>query len=350
MTSLTRIAIIARKSIRWGIYVIIFLIVGKILLDTGISVYHKAFPTPPPAPTVKFGKLTAIPFPESSPSAQLSYVLETPENGFPANIPNQANVYFMPKISPNLLALDTAKLVASALHFGNNPQKITDTVYLFNHPKVASALKMNIVTGNFSISYNLAEDKSPIDNKPSIAEVAAAQFRSFLSTAAILPPDLSGPTTSKYLKLTEGQLDTALSLSESDIVKVNLFRKNYDNLPSVTGIPDQANVWGMLGGSGDRDRQVVAAEYRYFPVDEGQFSTYPLKTPAEAFSELQNNKAYIAAIGLNKDGDTLKIRRIYLAYFDPDTPTEFYQPIYVFEGDNGFTAYVPAVTADYYAY
>jgi len=348
MTSLTRIAIITRKSIRYGIFLIIFLIVGKILLDAGIAAYKKAFPAPPPPPTVKYGKLSQIPFPESSPSAQLTYTLETPEGGFPTNIPTQAKVYFMPKTSPNLLSLDAAKATAEALGFGTNPQQNSDTIYLFNNPNAPSTLQINIITGIFSISYNLAQDKSPITKKPPIAEVAASEFRSFLSSANILPSDLTGTTTNKYLKLSNGQLVTALSLSESDIVKINLFRKNYDNLPSVTGIPDQANVWAMISGSTNQGQEIIAAEYHYFAVDESQFATYPIKTPAEAFGELQAGKAYTAALGLNKNGDSLKIRRIYLAYFDPGSVTEFYQPIYVFEGDNGFIAYLPAVTSSYY--
>jgi hypothetical protein len=348
MTSLTRIAITARKIIRYGIFLIIFLIVGKILLDACISIYKKVFPAPPPPPTVKYGKLTQIPFPGSSPSATLTYTLETPEGGLPTNIPAQAKVYFMPKVSPNLLSLDAAKATAGALSFGTSPQQISDTVYVFNNPRAPAALQMNIVTGTFSISYNLAQDTSPLTIKPPIAEVAASEFRSILSGANILPEDLTGPTTSKYLKLTGGQLASALSLSESDMVKVNLFRKNYDNLPSVTGIPDQANVWAIISGSGIREQKVIAAEDHYFAVDETQYSTYPIKTPAEAFSELQANQAYIAALGLNKDGDSLKIRRVYLAYFDPGSVTEFYQPVYVFEGDNGFTAYLPAVTSAYY--
>jgi len=48
MTSLTRIAITARKTIRYGIFLIIFLIVGKILLDAGVAIYKKVFPAPPP--------------------------------------------------------------------------------------------------------------------------------------------------------------------------------------------------------------------------------------------------------------------------------------------------------------
>ena len=348
MTSLTRIATIARRTIRYGIYLIIFLIVGKFLLDAGITIYKKAFPAPPPPPTVKYGKLTKIPFPDNSATAKLTYSLETPEGGLPTNIPTQVKVYFMPKVSPNLLSLDNAKVIAQGLGFVTNPQQISDTVYLFSNPNFPTALQMNIITKTFSISYNLASDKSPLNSKPPIAEVAASEFRSILSGANILPEDLTGPTSNNYMKLANGQLVTALSLSEADIVKVNLFRKNYDDLPSVTGIPDQANVWAIISGSNSFGQEIVAAEYHYYAVDESQYSTYPIKTPTEAFSELQNGQAFIAALGLNKDGDSLKIRRVYLAYFDPGSVTEFYQPIYVFEGDNGFTAYLPAVSSTYY--
>ena len=348
MTSLTRIAIASRRVIRYLVFLLIFLIVGKFVLDAGVAIYKKAFPAPPPAPTVKYGKLTPIPFPENGSTAKLTYSLETPEGGLPTDIPTQAKVYFMPKPSSNLLSLDTAKATAEALGFGTNPQQVSDTIYLFTNPNAPVALQMNIITGTFSISYNLAQDKSPLATKPPIAEIAASEFRSILSGANILPADLTGPTNSNYLKLSNGQLVTALSLSESDVVKVNLFRKSYDNLPSVTGIPDQANVWAMISGAANRDQQIVAAEYHYYPVDESQYSTYPIINPAEAFAGLQANQAYIAALGLNKDGDSLKIRRVYLAYFDPNSVTEFYQPIYVFEGDNGFMAYLPAVTSAYY--
>jgi hypothetical protein len=37
-----------------------------------------------------------------------------------------------------------------------------------------------------------------------------------------------------------------------------------------------------------------------------------------------------------------------MAYYDPDVLSQYFQPIVVFEGDGGFVAYVPAVTAEYY--
>ncbi|KKR72026.1 MAG: hypothetical protein UU16_C0048G0018, partial [Candidatus Woesebacteria bacterium GW2011_GWA2_40_7] len=211
-----------------------------------------------------------------------------------------------------------------------------------------SVLEINIITGVFSISYDLIADRSPIDTKPPIAEVAAAEYRSALSTAGVLPDDLTGPVTHNFLKLSDGKLISALSLSESDLIEINLFRKSYDNLPSMTGNPNKANVWAIVSGSSNKKQQLIVAEYHYFPVDESQSSTYPIKTPTEAYAEFTAGNVYIADIGLSKEGDSLKIRRVYLAYFDPDTETDFFQPIYVFEGDNGFTAYVPAIKSDYY--
>lgn len=322
--------------------------VGKVVLDAGVKLYKKAFPPAPAAPTVKYGKLTKIPFPERNTTNTLTYSLETASGSLPTDLPTQEKVYFMPKNSANLLALDVAKEKSRSLGFGSNGIQVSDTVYKFTSPEFPTTLQMNIITGTFSIGYNLTADSSPLNQKPPVAEVAASQFRAYLSAANVLPEDLTGPVTHEFLKLSNGQLVGALSLSESSLVKINLYRKDYNNLPSVTGNPDQSNVWGIISGFTGKGQLVVASEYHYHAIDESQYSTYPIKTPAEAFSELQNGQAFIASLGTNKDNDSVKIRKIYLAYFDPEEVTEFYQPVYVFEGDNGFKAYLPAVTSDYY--
>lgn len=348
MASLTNISITARKTIRYGLYFIVFLIVGRILLNTGVKVFRMVFPAPTPPPTVKYGKLSKIPFPDINIDAKLAYTLETAEGGLPTNLPTQAKVFFMPRASANLLSLDAAKSKAEGLGFSADVQQISDTVYKFKNQEYPATLQMNIITNTFSIAYDLASDNSLMNFKPPIAEVATSFYKTYLSEAGMLPEDLSGTTTHDFLKISEGKLVSALSLSDSSFIKVNLFRKNYDNLPSLTANPNQANVWAIVSGSTIQGQKIIAAEYHYHPIDETQYSTYPLKTPEVAFAELQNGQAYIASLGLNNNEGNLKIRKIYLAYFDPDNITEYYQPIYVFEGDNGFIAYVPAVISDYY--
>nr|AKQ03208.1 Uncharacterized protein [uncultured Microgenomates bacterium Rifle_16ft_4_minimus_37906] len=327
MTSLTRISVTARKIIRYSVFFVIFLIIAKILFDLGSGIYRKVFPAPPPPPTVSFGKLSKLPFPEAQ-KPNLTYSLETAEGGLPT-LPTQAKVFFMPKLSANLLSLDVAKNNASGLNFNPAEQEVSQTVYKFAHKANPQTLEINIVTGVFSISYDLKADSSPIQRRPPSPEVAASLVRAYLSSAELLPEDLSGPTTHEFLKIEGDKFVFAVSLSESQLVKVNLFRKTYDNLPVFTPDPN-------------------TAKFHYFPVDESQSSTYPIKTAQEAWDELTAGQAFVAAPGLNKDGDKVTIRKIYLGYFDPGTPTEFFQPLVVFEGDRGFMAYLPAVTPQYY--
>lgn len=354
MNNLTQVSIVARKSIRYTIYAIIFLTVGKILLTAGISIYLQIFPPSLPPPTVKFGKLTKIQFPLSSLNPKLTFTLETATGGLPTDISPQTKVYFMPKVTANLLALDNAKVKAIAMGFDDpNPVQESDSLYKFKNPNYPSAMEMNIITGAFSISYDLTADRTPISTRPPVAEIAASDFRSSLSEANDLAGDLSGPMFPSYLKLNSGKLINVLALSEADVVKVSLFRKSYDNLPSLTANPTQSNVWAIISGGQSKGQQIIASEYHYYPVDESQYSTYPIITPQEAFNELQGGKAYVASMGKYKDGDSLKIRKIYLAYFDPAVASDFYQPMYVFDSgendpSNSFIGYLPAISPTYY--
>jgi hypothetical protein len=346
MTSLTQISVTARKTVRYTIYFIIFLIIGKIVFDIGKGIYTHFFPTPPPVPTVEYGKLPKLDFPEKT-KPTLNFSLETAEGALPA-LPEQAKVFFMPKLSPNLLSLDVAKEKANSLGFEPVEQEITQTLYRFNKKDLPAYLEMNIATGTFSISYDLKADPTPLERKPSAPEVAASLVRSYLSSSNLFPDDISGPTTHEFLKIEGDKYVTALSLAESDLIKLNFFRKDYDNLPSLTSEVNKANIWFVESGAPDRERQVIAAEYHYFPVDESKYSTYPLKPAQNAWDEFVAGNYYLAGIGLNKEGDNVKIRRMYLAYYDSGTATDFYQPIIVFEGDKGFIGYIPAVSTDYY--
>lgn len=346
MATLTQVSITARKTIRYGIFIIIALIVGRIILGLGISIYNKIFPPPPPAPTVAFGKLPKIPFPDQT-KTNLNYVLETAEGGLPT-LTYESKVYFMPKLSSTLLSLDVTKQKASSLGFATDEEVINSTTYKFQSSVSPSSLTINTVTGSFSISYDLKVDPSPIMVKPTSPEVAAANIRSYLSSADLMPTDLTGPTTYEFLKISGDQFISALSLSDANLIKIHFFRKSYDDLPTLTPDPTKANVWFMVGGLADRDKGIVAAEYHYFPIDESKSATYPIKTAQDAWNEFISGNAYIASLGQNKEGDTVKIRRMYLANYDAGVSVQFFQPIIVFEGDKNFMAYLPAVTSDYY--
>jgi hypothetical protein len=222
-----------------------------------------------------------------------------------------------------------------------------ETIYIFDNIKTPAKLRINTATGVFSISYDLAGDPTPLEKKPPAAEVASSHISTYLSGAGLLPDDLTGPTEVEYIKVEEGKIIQALSLSDADLVKINFFRKDTEEYPSLTPNPGKGNVWFMASGSIEREKIIVTGEYHYFPVDEDRFETYPIKTSLAAWEELKAGGGYIAQNSSIKDA-AIKIRRVYLAYYDAGVSTEFFQPIVVFEGDGGFMAYVPAVTPEYY--
>ncbi|HWA52134.1 MAG TPA: hypothetical protein VG895_03720 [Patescibacteria group bacterium] len=351
MASLTQTAILTRKIVRYGIYLIIFLIVGRVVLGLLIGVAQNLFPAPPPSPTIAFGKLPSLPFPTNKDIPSLTYTIQTPDGQMPSVATkdwlSQAKVYYMPSERPDLLDLDNTKSLASNMGFSSNQNEITPTIYQFTNPSNPSSIQINIVNQTFSIGYNLNSDSSPLSARPPAAGDAAGTAKNFLNSSIGLPDDLSGPVTQEYLKVQNKQLVSALSLSDANLTKINLFRKDYDDLPAVTQQPGTANVWFIISGDTDQGKQIIGAQYYYYPVDTTQFSTYPLITSDQALKNLQSGQGFVANLGQNQNGK-ITIRRIYLAYFDPQSPTQFYQPVAVFEGDNGFVAYVPAVTSTYY--
>ncbi|WKZ26116.1 MAG: hypothetical protein QY322_02275 [bacterium] len=347
MTTLTEASIGSRKAIRYGIYAIISIIIARSLLLGAISLYKTIFPPPPEPPTVAFGRLTKLPLP-NLPKLNLTFTLETAEGGIP-QFPLKTNVYFMPKNISNLLALDISQDKVNRLGFNIEPQQASDTTFKFYHKTAPSSLEMDIVNGTFSLNYDLNADPTPLSFRPSQPEIARNSIKTFLASASLYPPDLEGGIFKHtYLKTQSGGFTPALSLSDANLVRLDLFRKSYDNLPTATKNPNEGNVWFLISGVRERGKEVLAGEYHYFPVDETQSATYPIKSGEVAWQEFVGGNYFIASNGTAQEGENIKIREIYLAYYDPGTYTEFFQPVFVFEGDKDFVAYIPAVTQDYY--
>ncbi|OGM28574.1 hypothetical protein A2962_03095 [Candidatus Woesebacteria bacterium RIFCSPLOWO2_01_FULL_39_61] len=348
MASLTQIAIVSRKGIRYGIYAIVLIIIARFVFNIGVSLYKKIFPPPPPEPTVAFGKLPKLPFPEKERPENLNYVLETPDGKLPT-LPAQETLYFMPPISSSIDDVESAKTKAQALGFNPDGKPIAEAlknVYIFDKTNIPSTLTMNIITGIFSISYNLNADPSVISGVPPASDLATDQAKSYFVSVGISSDFQQGRSTTEFLKLEGGNLVKVDSQSDSELIKVNLFRENLGlnkDISSVTPDMPEANIWVIITGN----RTIISAEYHYFQVDQQKSGTYPLKTADEAWEELKKGDTFIANLGTDTDGQ-ITIRRVYLAYYDPGQYAEFYQPVVVFEGDGGFYAYVPAVKADLY--
>jgi len=92
MTKLTQISIVTRKIIRYTVYGIIGIILLRGAILTAIKIYRYYFPEPPPPPTVAFGKLPALPFPQKDNPQNLTFRLETAAGELP-KFPLSSHLY-----------------------------------------------------------------------------------------------------------------------------------------------------------------------------------------------------------------------------------------------------------------
>ena len=89
-------------------------------------------------------------------------------------------------------------------------------------------------------------------------------------------------------------------------------------------------------------KHIVEAHYAYKEIDSSlNPSTYPIKTAQDAFNDLRLGKAYVVSQTFLQG--PIRIERLYLAYYEGDDEVQFLLPIFVFEGEGGFLAFVEAV-------
>ncbi len=347
MATLTETAQSARQAIKLGsLGLMVFLII-----KTGVFVYNtylKVVNPPTPAPAAaSFGKLPKIKFPEKL-HPELTLRLETPTGGTP-NLGDRAEVYLMPTFRSSFLALDEAKVTAKKMGFRADPKEITERRYRWEvEDFLPSTLEMDIVNGSFVLKRNWQADPTILSDKQLPGkEQAEIELKNFIRQAGLIDNDLDqAKVVVTYLTFSSGQYRKAVSLSEADFVQADLFRADVNESKSMTTDPLKGVVRVVFSGSRETEKRVVQAEYNYFPVDIETSSTYPIKTASQGWREMQTRQGFIASVGNNPEG-VIAVRRIYLSYYDGETPSGFLMPIIVFEGDNDFFGYVSAVTNEW---
>jgi hypothetical protein len=199
------------------------------------------------------------------------------------------------------------------------------------------------LTRNFQLSYDWKNDIEILSRgSPPHDTQAISTARGFLQGADVLTKELmEGESEVIFLKYLNGNLVNSI-YHESVFAKVNLFRKELEGLKILPPNPKDANV-SLLISSSAHNKGIIDAKYYHYPISENNFATYPLKDTKTAWSALIGGKGFIANLGNNPEGKIV-IRNAYLAYYESEKPQTYLQPVIVFEGDNDFIAYVPAVS------
>ena len=347
--NLTEISIKARKMFIWLIIITLSYIVLKFIIDMGVA-YYKATHRPPiPGPNHNFNRLPKPNFGKTISSSGLKFSLELVD-GQPPETTSAGKVYSMPKKLPSLLAEEKAKNYAAKLLFIEEPVQLTTTLYRFTDPQnKLRIMDLDITYLNFKIFYDYFKNPQSITIEEGIDKKSAEnEVKNFANLASIDDSYLNGIITYDALKYNSEtkKLIPATSLSTANALRVNYFRNNLDNLKILPPEFNNSYNFAIYMPSLTINPKILEMQYVFWPIAFDDFATYPLRSGAIAWQDLQDGYASIILNGNNKD-DTIKIRQIYLAYYDSEEPQNYLQPIFVFEGDNNFVAYLPAITEDW---
>lgn len=326
---------------------ICFGIGGILLISITISIVKSVLPKKEIPPTVSFGKLPPLNFPDATATPSASYVLDTLSGTFPT-FPDQEPVYSITQPQPGLLDLQNAKALIPALEYPNDPQALSDVLYQWTSPNPPyKVITYNILTHDFTLTSSYSTDPDVIAAQ-NLGDTASAinTGKNFLQGFNAYPTDIDETKTKTTLYSINGTtkaLQPAISLSTTQVIQVDYFQKDINKLPIYYPVPNHSLI-NILVGSGNSNATVITANVSIKAITSTN-GTYPLKTPEEAFEALQlaSPSAYIASAS-NPPAEPIHIRQVSLGYYLGQKPQQYVTPIYVFQGDNGFYAYVSAIT------
>lgn len=337
--SLTYVAHVSRKVIKYGLIGIVSVLILRSLVIAGYKAYRVIRPPYTP-PTVKYGNLPKIVFPSKEIKKKI-FSYEFPNDSTP-EFKDQSRIYIIYRPNNSFLALEKDKETAQKFGFENEPTEIRSGIYEFKN-ELNRNLKMNVLDGSFKLSYPYLEDQMLNSPKrmPNKSEAINNASRA-LDSGDKLTDDLeNGSKEVSFLKIENNGLKTVGSQAEANVARIDFYREELNDLKIVSKNVGQASVSVLISGSEVSEKKVLEINYKDLNIDRESFSTYPIKSTEEAISDLNSGNYWPASDVIT---DQVIIRKVYLAYFEPVTLTNYLQPVFVFEGDNNFTAYIPAVS------
>lgn len=352
MSSLTEISVYTRKIIIWLVVAAIGFFILQAVVEIGIKMFFSKPSQEIAPPNMRFDKLPTPVFSSTAfSSSGLKFTLLNVE-GKPPEATSAAKIFSMPKKLPSLLTSQKAKTFAKKLGFTSDPTIVSTTYYRFYDPKDRTkTLELDIVDLNFKLKYDYQKHPDWFSSFPFILrDKAISEVQSFVKSKNLFDDTIfNGQITTKPLRydLKQKTFEVATSLSTAHAIRIDYFRPDLDNLKLVPPEFNKSYIYAIYSPIKEIKEAIVELEYSFWPIDTANFGTYPLRNSLEAWQDLVEGRATVVNLGKNKQDSNIIIRDIYLAYYDSSQPQVFLQPIFVFEGDNDFIAYLPAVAPNW---
>ena len=342
LPNLSKTKVEVKKLIEMGLIILIALILVFILIRILTNVKNAIFPDPSLLPQQAFGKLPAIPFPSNSENVNLTYSLDT-ITGLLPNFQEIVKVYKITPIKPDLLALQRTQEKISRIGFTNEGTAISENLFQWTEQSPSQTITFNIFSSDFTyLTPYLTSGNMQIFSNSGEIKMAIDRAKSFLDSMSLFPKDIDmEKTKTTQYSIKDNSLFPATSISNTNIVRVDFFQKDIDDLPIYYEKILTSNI-NLFVGKENKNLKAVEGHYSYKNIlDES--STYAIKTAEEAFIELKQGKAYIVQ---KPQDNSIQIKNASLGYYMGEEIKDFLMPVIVFQGDS-FIAFVSGVTDEW---
>jgi len=281
---------------------------------------------------------------DATTSAGFSFTLDTIE-GQPITATDTAQVLLFPPSKFQFDYLPKVYVMAKMLGFDTElvKHKLVNNEAVFQDGKRRLAIDIN--TYNFRYDYDFRKDNELVESvTPPNQESAENTAINFLKSIDRYPKDLAmGKTNPVYMFYDKTSSSAGIidSPQESNMIEIDFYRPDVAQYPAVSPSYFNSQNYVMLM-SNKKGITVISAQIKFFGVSETQIGVYPLITGQRAYEKLLGGEGILISEGSGKKNVTIK--KMFLGYFDPDVYQDYYQPVYVFLGDDNFVSYVPAVS------
>ncbi|MCL5784090.1 MAG: hypothetical protein M1142_01905 [Patescibacteria group bacterium] len=328
--TLTQAAIWTKRGVIGFIIFIILSIAGSIGYSAWYQYQLAHRPPVEEKPDMKFGALPALVFPpQKVSSSNYSYTLDTVTGGLP-QMPKLMKVYFMPPSAVTLMAPEKARQMATGLGFTNGPQVISPSVNKYTDDNNGE-FNIDLTTGNFNFQRLPASASAEINSINVDQSKLAQDFKGYLGSKGLLNESLSPGRTVV--------VNSTVSIPNSSAFDVSLWPGDLDNIPIVTAYTNYGLIKTTITNASKETDKFISLQYTFWPIDKTTFSTYPLKTPDQAFTELQGGGGFVS---LEPSNPQISVTSVEMAYYESENYSPYLQPVFLFKGPN-FAAIVPAI-------
>lgn len=275
------------------------------------------------------------------------FVLDTIE-GEPKTATDTAHVFFLPPKITKFGYLQTLFLMAKKLGFQVDEIKHTIKNNTATFEDEEKTVQIDITNYNFTYTYTYDDNPQVFDDIAFPEDtIIKEKIKGFLNDIGRYPEELAqGKEHISFLRYDTDtkQFSPTDRKNEANAIEFDLYRPDIDELPSVSPSYFSSQNYVLAVFKND-SFTVLRAQISFFEKENEKVGIYPLKTGSEAWDELKNNSGFIVSEG--KNTDTITIKKMFLAYLDPDIYQSYLQPVYVFLSSDGFAGYVPSLKAEY---